>query len=70
VAGRATESLAEAKAAGEAPALFVVDEFQVHSLGIVWAAGKAEVLGWLFLWDLRGHGGDFSSWFIFCPFFA
>jgi len=44
VPGRTGVALAEAKAADEAIALFIVGELQSHTFGIVFAAGKAGVL--------------------------
>lgn len=43
VSGRPSVTFAQAKAADEAVALFVVGELQAHALGIVLAASEAEV---------------------------
>jgi hypothetical protein len=43
VSGRSGEALAEAKAADEAVALFVVGEAEPHAVGVVLAAGETVV---------------------------
>jgi len=60
VSGRPGVALAKTKSAGEAPPLRIMDEFQMHTLRIIFSAGEAIVLCRFWFRDCSGFPGHGS----------